>query len=320
MSGEDNLDPYRYGEDDNRPFFLNWEHYLETHRAIADFWSRHSATSRHSESEEKPIQSARSDQFKIPEQNRLLPVDGYFSFYSDLLGFAKEVSMGGKDSLPDFYGSAFVAAANAPEVQVYLLSDSCIAFAPAGAAEEFVGFVARIVASWLADGLLPQCFIGYSSFVERKPFADIQPPNFFGTQITGTALTNAVKFQEINKPLGSRILLTDSARSHWPTQLQAGIIQDADGKYEFIPERPRPHFFFDCLYYLLCLREHKPDTRIFDHYVWSYASRAMGGGVGIPKLAAELAAPYFEVSGEIALEEIIDRIDRVLVGYESAAS
>ena len=320
MNREGGLDPYRYGENNSRPFFLNWEHYLEAHRAIVSFSRQDSADSPRSESEDGPNQLVESHLPQIPEENRLLPVDGYFSLYSDLLGFSKEVSMGGKDSLPDFYGAAFVAAGNAPVVQVYLLSDSCIAFAATGSIEGFVGFVSGIVANWLADGLIPQCFIGYDSFVERKPFADSQPPNFFGTQITGTALPDAAKFQEENKPLGSRILLTDAARSHWPTEHLANIVQDAQGKYEFIPARLPKAFLFDCLYYLLCLREHEPDSRAFDHYVWSFASRAVGGGVGIPKLAVRLAAPYFADSGGIEFEKVIDRINTVIVGYESAMS
>ena len=121
--------------------------------------------------------------------------------------------MGGMDSLPDYYGAAFVAAAKAPRAKVYLLSDSCLAFARVSEAHDFIESVSGTVVNWLADGLIPQCVIGYGSFVERKPFTDRQPPNFFGTQVTGTALPDAANFLNENKPPGSRILLTPAAVS-----------------------------------------------------------------------------------------------------------
>lgn len=236
-----NQDPSRYGEDDRRPFFLNWPHYLEAHRIVQDFAAdgsergndRNTTTGRGST--EPP---------RIPEENRLLPVDGHFSFFSDLLGFSKEVSLGGMDSLPDYYGAAFAAAGKHRNVHVYLLSDSCIAFAPAASADEFVTFVDRVVASWLADGLMPQCVIGHGSFLERRPFADKQPPNFFGTQITGTALPDAAAFLKDQRPAGSRILMTDAARSNWPSKHSARLIAEGCGRREFLPQRTPAQLFF----------------------------------------------------------------------------
>ena len=320
VSREDDLDSYRYGESDTRPFFLNWRHYLEAHKAILRFSEQHSADTPRDNSPRESVESVPSALPQIPEENRLLPIDGYFSFYSDLLGFSREVSMGGMDSLPDYYGAAFVAADKAPRVKVYLLSDSCVAFAPVSEAHEFVEFVSGTVVNWLADGLIPQCAIGYGSFVERRPFANRQPPNFFGTQITGTALPNAVNFLKDNKPSGSRTLLTPAALSHWPMEHEGHIVQDGRGGHEFIPERPRQHCLFDCLYYLLCLREHELDSSAFNHYVWSFASRAVGGGVGIPKLAVELAILYYRDCKEIDFETVISRIKGVLALYESAKS
>ena len=320
VSRDDDLDPCRYGEGDTRPLFLNWHHYLEAHEAILRFSRQHSADQPRYDSQDESVELIPSELVQISEENRLLPTDGYFSFFSDLLGFSREVSMGGMDSLPDYYGAAFVAASNAPRVQVYLLSDSCIAFAPMDEANDFVEFVSGTVVNWLADGLIPQCVIGYGSFTERRPFADKQPPNFFGTQITGTALPDAANFIKANKPLGSRIILTPAAQSHWPVEHRGCIVQDGRGGHELIPERSRQHCLFDCIYYLLCLREHDLDSSVFNHYVWSFASRVVGGGVGILELAVELAAPFYSDCKDIYFETVISRIKGVLAIYESAMS
>ena len=320
MGEECDPDPHRYGEDDNRPFSLNWDHYREANKAITHFFREYSTDPPHDDNQEDAVEFVPIELLQITEQNRLLPIEGYFSFFSDLLGFSNEVSLGGMDSLPDYYGAAFAAAGKAEKVKVFLLSDSCIAFAPVGEADNFIEFVSSTVANWLADGLLPQCVIGYGSFVERRPFADKQPPNFFGTQITGTALPDAVKFLEANKPPGSRILLTAAARSHWPVEHQGRIVPDGKGEHEFIPQRAHHDYLFDCVYYLLCLREHELDTSAFNHYVWSFASRAVGGEVGIPKLAAEVAAPYYNDYKEIDFEKVISRIEGVMHLYQLAAS
>ena len=313
-------DPRRYAEDDERPFSLNWDHYVETHKAIACFSRRHSAESCRDDDRKSSSESTLSEPPRIPEENRLLPSEGYFAFYSDLLGFSKEISLGGMDSLPDYFGAALAAALRTPGVQIYLLSDSCIAFAPSAEASDFVDFVTATVSSWLSNGLIPQCVIGYGSFVERKPFAERHPPNFFGTQITGTALPDAVNFLKAKKPSGSRILLTDAARSNWPPEYAERLIEVGRVEHEFIPQRDRYHHMFDCLYYLLCLREHEPGTPTFDHYAWSFASRAVSGGIGIPKLAVELAAPFFRDGKEIELETIVSRIKRLTDLYDSSSS
>ena len=314
-SREHDLNPNRYGEGDSRPFFLNWEPYKEAHKAIATFFDGQDQSSPTSDGDREASTGVTVNELAIPEENRLLPVDGYFCFFSDLLGFSEEVSMGGMDSLPDYYGAAFVAAGQNPSVQVYMLSDSCIAFAPVDEADAFVEFIPGIVSNWLADGLIPQVIIGYGSFVERRPFASAQPPNFFGTQITGTALSDAVNLQKTKQPLGSRILLTEAAVSHWPVKYQERIAQNGNGDHEVMLQRAQGRALFDCLYYLLCLREHALDTRPFDHYIWSFASRAVEGGVGIPALAAELAVPYYKDCEETYVETIIDRIKRVLEFY-----
>ena len=315
--GSADTDLYRYLENDSRPSFLNWDHYLQAHRAIAEFVKQHTAGRPPQNNQEGPIKRVPRKQLKISEENRLLPIEGYLSFFSDLLGFSREVSRRGMDSLPDFYGGALVAAAANPMVKVYLISDSCFGFAPVNRGPEFIRFVSTIVSRWLGNGLIPQCAIGFGSFVERAPFSDQRPDNFFGIQVAGTALADAANFLKFEKPLGSRILMTPTAWDHWPLKDLASIGLDGNGKREFFLERTSQGCLFDCLYYLLCLREHEIDSRAFKHYVWSFASRAIKSEVGIPKLAVDLASPLCK---DVDLETIIYKIDDVLRLYESARS
>ena len=306
----------RYGDNDTRPFFLNAEHYLKAHQILEDFANAETQSSDNISPQADDSRSGeRVPALRIAEENRLLPVDGYFSFYSDLLGFTQEVSNGGMDSLPDYYGGAIVAASKNSNVSVYLMSDSCFATSSAEAADEFIRFVATIVSLWLSNGLIPQCSIGYGTFVERRPFLDKQPPNFLGTQISGTALSDAARLLKDNKPLGSRVLLSPTAWRHWPTHHKGLVVPDGQGG-EFLLRRPLGHCLFDCVYYLLCLRDHEPNTRTFDHYVWSIASRALAGRGAVAQVAVRLAAPF--CAGDCH-KVAFRRINEVLATYRSAA-
>jgi len=308
---------YRYRDDDDRPFFLNEDHYLQAHQICKDFVSSADLQSGQSPTKVDAGRFLNGVQKpKIAEQNRLLPVEGHFSFYSDLLGFTMEVSKGGMDSLPDYYGGAIVAASRSPNVRVYLLSDTCVATSSAENADEFVDFVSLVVSRWLSDGLTPQCLIGHGSFVERKPFPRLRLQNFFGTQISGTAIPDAAGLLKRHKPLGSRILVSEAAYQHWPAKTRALVGRDGQVR-EFWPERPVGEYVFDCLYYLLCLREHEPGTRPFDHYVWSFASRVRAGGDAVGRLADALAAPYCADGHHQAA---LHQIDHVLRLYEAATS
>ncbi len=308
---------YRYRDDDDRPFFLNAGHYIQAHQICRD-----AVSSADLRSGQPPTRVGDGRLLsgvgnpRIAEKNRLLPVDGHFSFYSDLLGFTMEVSKGGMDSLPDYYGGAVVAASGSPNVKVYLLSDTCVATASAENAGEFVEFISLVVSRWLSDGLIPQCLIGHGSFVERKPFPRLQLQNFLGTQISGTAISDAVGLLKRHKPLGSRILVSEAAYRHWPANTRELVGRDGQIR-EFWPERPLGEYVFDCLYYLLCLREHEPGTRPFDHYVWSFASRARAGGDAVRRLANTLAAPYCADGHH---EAALHQIDHVVRLYETATS
>jgi len=302
--------------DDSLQYGLNWEHYRDASRVYHAFLEEHFADAIRSHRERNPDCYIPVERLHIAEENKLLPVDGYFSLFCDILGFSMEVTNARLDCLPDFYGSAYVAAADNRNVKVYVLSDSCLAFASDDKADCFIRFVSQVVGNMLADGILPQCFIGHGSFVERVPDFGRTPSNFFGRQVVGTALVDAANIAK-SKPLGARILLSSSAYANWPAHHRNHIVPDGAGNLEFLPERPPQFDLFDCLYYLLCLRNHRPGTRTFHHYIWSFASRALRAGGSIAQLAADLAYPHY-ASGGIGV--VITSINEVLSIYNSGIS
>jgi len=306
---------YQYGDNDDRPHFLNEDHYRQAFILHTKFVnSIRNSTEEPAPQTDIDLSALREPRLAVPEENRLLPVDGYFSFYSDLLGFTKEVSNGGMDSLPDYFGGAFGSAALNPSVSAYLFSDSSFAFARAEDTICFVRFYARTFSRWLSNGLIPRCSIGYGSFVSRNPFPDNRPPNFFGTQITGTAVSDAAGVVEgDDPPRGSRILMSESAWRHLPGRFDPFVASNG-GLKEFFPERHRTEYLFDCVYYLLCLRDHEPSTDPFNHYVWSFASRAKAAGTAVARVATDLAAPHCD---EGRLRIALDRILEIVRSYQS---
>ena len=292
----------------------NWRHYVEAMRIYSEYITTHFADALRRHEENNPGLYIPIGNIGVAPENELVPIEGYLSFYCDLLGFSAEITGSGTDSLPDYYGAAFVYAIDHPHVKVYLLSDSCSAFAPAHEAIEFIDFVSAVYSEWLADGMLPQCFIGYGSFVERKPDLGPPPANFFGTQITGTALVDAVSVQKQNKSFGARILLSQSAREHLPQSLR--IVVDGSGNLEFLPKRALQFDLLDCVYYLLCLREHESDASPFQHYTHSFASRVVRSGDWIIDVAANLVAPYF---ADASIEDAITEIRSIVQAYESTS-
>ena len=302
----------RYGDNDSRPSFLNSEHYLQTHLICIDYAATLGVPP--SQSLDGLPEGARPlplSKIRIDEQDRLLPVEGYFAFYCDLLGFTMEVSRGGMDSLPDYYGGTLCAAIQSPQVKVYLLSDSCIALASVNDTAAFVHFVVTATAAWMSNGLLPQCSVGYGSFVERDSHAGSRPPNFFGTQIVGTALIDAVEVMKRDRSFGSRILLSASAERRWPRDQRLLTVGSGHAR-EFLPGKPASHCLFECVYYLLCSREHQPGSAAFEHYVWSAASRVKTADTDIRQIACTLVAPHCDVSH---YQEATRRLDEVLSAY-----
>ena len=289
------------------------EHYTEALRLYLGFVSETFPDAVRSHRGANPRLSVPFENLSVAEANQLLPVEGYLYFYCDLLGFSADMVESGNDDLPDFYGTALMSAAENPSINVYLLSDTCVAFAPSCEAARFLNFVSLIFSRWFDDGMAPQGFVGYGSFVERKPDLGPPPANFLGTQIAGTALINAADVQK-TKPLGSRILVTQSAFDNLPIDQTARIEIDGKGKLEFLPERGPQFDLLDCLYYLQYLRTLDPGTHVFDHYIWSYASRVQRSGRAVSEIALNLTEPYF---GNNRIQTVIDAVELVLDAYQN---
>ena len=252
------------------------------------------------------------EKLTVAEANKLSPAEGYLCLYCDLLGFSDDMTESGYDSLPDFYGAALVSAAENPSIKVYLFSDTCVAFAPSCEGSSFLEFVSVVFSRWLDDAMVPQGFVGYGSFVERKPDLGLSPANFLGTQIAGTALINAANVKK-TKPLGSRILLTQSALENLPRDQSTRILLDEMGNLEFLPERAPQFDLLDCLYYLQYLRTVNPGTHVFNHYIWSYASHVRRSGVYISDVARGLTEPFYRSQD---IHKVIRAVDRVLDAYQ----
>ena len=304
-------DTYKATDTNDTRRGLNWQHYIDAFKLYYKFMNDHFSEELQSHREKNPQLYVPTDKIRVSAENKLTPRDGYLAFYCDLLGFSAEIIGSGTDSLPDYYGAALVSAMDNPDVQVYLLSDSCLAFATIENVESFLKFVSFIFPQWLADGMLPQGFVGYGSFVERKPDFGPLPENFFGTQVTGTALVDAVNIQKNNKPLGSRILISESSIKKLPSGIRTAV--DADGNIELILEHPRQFCLLECIYYLLCLRTQKSGTRPFEHCIWSAVSRTLYGDTLILEIASDLVKPYF---GERELNNIVGSINYILEKYK----
>ena len=299
--------------DEGRPNFgSSLDHYTEALRLYLGFVSETLPDVLGSHREVNSELSVPINAISVTEANQLLPVEGYLCFYCDLLGFSAEMTESGTGSLPDFYGTALVSAAENPSINVYLFSDTCVAFAPSCEGSSFLNFVSVIFSRWLDDGMVPQGFVGYGSFVERKPDLGPPPRNFLGTQIAGTALVDAANVQK-TKPLGSRILVTQSAFDNLPRNHSARMVLDKKGDIELLPERGLQFDLLDCLYYLQVLRTLSPGTRVFDHYTWSYASRVIRSRRWISEIAQEITKSDYS---DYDIDKIISAVDDVLHAYQ----
>lgn len=290
----------------------NWRHYLDAFKLLHDFVENENLAVPSDGAGAEGVRSVPVRDIRPAPENMLKPSGDYLCFYCDLLGFSAEMLAGGIDSLPDFYGAAYVAASRYPSVQTYLLSDSFMAFATSDQGSELIGLIESVISNWRADGLLPQSSIGCGTFVERKPAFGSIPKNFFGVQVAGTALVDAVDIHK-NKPLGSRILVSPAASQKLELIPSVRMVTDLEGTLELFCERNPRSDLFDCLYYLMCLRDRQPGTRIFDHYVWSIASRAYLGGNLFLRGAMTLCDPSYE---RPALNTVYDAVRSVLEEYQ----
>ena len=291
---------------------LNWEHFVKAYALYNGFMEDYFSEELRLHRENSGHKLMPLSEIKVAEENKRVPKDGYLSFYCDLLGFSAGMVTTRTDSLPDFYGAALFAAKNNPKVQVFLLSDSCLAFAHRTHVSEFLAFANSTLGAWRADGMLPQCFIGFGSFAERRPFSHATPPNFFGTQVSGTALVDAVSVQKNKSPLGSRILVSELAAPNLPTNVR--VATDPNGNLELFLDPAEHSSLFECIYYLLCLRSQVRGTRAYKHYVWSAASSIVDSDNVVLKVAQELVAPHFD---ERVLDSVLRSIVRVAKQYKS---
>ena len=267
------------------------KHFIDASKLYEDYIQTNFADVIQSHVENNPELHQPLDAIQPAPENMLPPVDEYLAFYSDLLGFSDEITDSGTDGLPDYYGAAFYSAGRNPAVKVYLLSDSCLAFAPLQEIDSFMNFVSSVYSNWLEDGLLPQCFIGYGTFVERKPFRGKIPANFFGTQVSGSALVDAVNLSKA-KTLGSRILVTKRAIKYMPEEQKVFLVKDKDGNFEFLPPRPMQDDLRDCIYHLMWLRDLSPSQRPYMHHIWSLASKGKRSGSFIVSIALNVASSH----------------------------
>ena len=88
----------------------------------------------------------------------------YFALYCDLLGVSDSMTEEGSPYIFDYYGAAWVGAGLYPSIKFYVISDSFLAFAKEEDSANFVGLISWVVNGWGADGLLPQCYIGYGTW------------------------------------------------------------------------------------------------------------------------------------------------------------
>lgn len=264
-------------------------------------------------------------------------LDKYFVLYCDLLGFSEDMTEEGSAYIFDYYGAAWLAADAYPSIKVYLISDTLLAFAKAEDASDFVGFISWVMTGWSADGLLPQYFIGYGTFVEGRSNFGRPMHNFFGLEIQGTALVDAAKLQK-RRPLGSRIFISNSAERHLPKDqgdniskavqiqknqqgeyetlkghsLSFNILQNKDENLEFLFHDDGRRSSFDFYYYLICLCR-RDRGRVFEHFVWSAASRAYRISKSeVDKMAKEAVSKYPDAD----IDGILSAINRVLTRYK----
>jgi len=270
--------------------------------------------------------------YKMSDNN----LEKYFVLYCDLLGFSDDMTEEGSGYIFDYYGAAWLAADAYPSINVYLISDTLLAFAKAEDASNFVGFISWLTTGWSADGLLPQYFIGYGTFVEGRSNFGRPVQNFFGSEVQGTALVDAAKLQK-KKPLGSRIFISNSAERYLPKDqgandskalqiqnnqqgehetlkghyLSFNVLQNKDENLEFIFHDDGRRSSYDFYYLLrLCRRDR---GRVFDHYVWSAASRAYRISKSeVDKMAKEAVSEYPDAD----IDGILNAINSVLARYK----
>lgn len=261
----------------------------------------------------------------------------FFVLYCDLLGFSKSTREEGSPYTFDFYGAAWSGAGFYTSIKCYLISDSLIAFAREQDSSDFVGLISWVVNNWSADGLLPQCFIGYGSFHEGRSNFGHPLKNFFGLELDGTALIDAAKLHK-RKPSGARMFISESARLHLPKDhgsKVSKIVQlrkTKEGDYEplkghslslYVLRAKDGHlelFFQDdgilslstCYYSLLSLCT-ETDDKVIKHHIWTIASRTQRiGNSELVRLVTEIASKHPNFDSD----SILKKVKELSSGYE----
>ena len=139
----------------------------------------------------------------------------YFAVYADLLGISADMTDEGSSYLFDYYGGAWYCASKYPSIIAYLFSDSFVAFLQEGDNHLVPEIISSIISHWSADALPYQCFVGFGTFTESRSNYGSPVRNFFGAEIHGTALVDAVAVAK-TKPLGSRVFVSKTACKHLP--------------------------------------------------------------------------------------------------------
>ena len=262
------------------------------------------------------------------QENALASPNKYFALYCDLLGFSDDMTDEGSSLLFDYYGTAWVGAGLYPSIRTYLFSDSLVAFVEEKDISLIPDFIAWHVNQWSADGLLYQCFIGYGTFIEGRSNFGSPLRNFFGSEIHGTALVDAANIQK-TKPLGARILMSQHSGKHLLNdqsfyiakdkfdnlelfiQKSYEIVQGKDGN-KYTLHKSDKHYINNCYYYLSILCNQKRN-RVFDHYVWSIASRVFKiGKIEFNKVIQRVDSKYTNRN----IDVVIDAVDEILKGYK----
>lgn len=264
------------------------DRFLDASRIYHDFLQTHFSEALEAHRKANPTSYVPVSSIHVDSENLKKPRPGYFVLYTDILGFSEGVAQG-SDSLPDFYGAAWVGASRHREIRVYVLSDTCLAACIRKHGDSLFEFAGEYSGNLQADGILHQTYIGYGTFVERRPEYAGSPPNLLGTQVVGTAIVNAAAIAK-SRPLGSRILVSSAALAKASSTQRLSILRLSSGEAEYLPARAPQSDLFDCIYYCLCLRDHVKDSRPYQHYIWSLASRTRRLGGKLARIAIGLAA------------------------------
>jgi hypothetical protein len=291
------------------------EHYSEAWKIYLGFVKEHFADALQAHHERNEGSYVSVDELHVAPENLKKPQSAHFVLYTDVLGFSQGVSQG-HDALPDFYGWALYGAHSHPEIRIFVLSDTCLAVSSSKHSDSLFTFASEYSDSLQGEGIVHQTYIGFGSFVERKPRFSIAPKNFLGTQVVGTAIVNAVELAKA-QPLGSRILVSARALSKASLAVQESILCLANGEREYLPQRAPQFDMFDCIYYCLCLRDYAQGSRVRDHYVWSIASRTARLGSELAGIAVGLVA---QSDPAFRSEEILSAVNEVLAQYQDAGN